>query len=244
MHGAEIREEALRLVAAGVNDCEVARRLGIARTTVRDWRRPRYFSRLAKCPRCGDRLRSLAFSDLDYAELLGLYLGDGHITELARTERLRVFLDARYATIVAETESLLRRCFPHNVVGRVVFHRGAEVVLHVYCSHLTCLFPQHGPGKKHERRILLEDWQQSIVDAEPWAFLRGCIRSDGCVFVNRTGPYEYLSYGFANYSSDILDLVETTCRAQGLRPCRYARAIRLNRRADVARLLEHVGRKS
>jgi hypothetical protein len=29
MHGAEIKQEALRLVAAGVNDCEIARRLGV-----------------------------------------------------------------------------------------------------------------------------------------------------------------------------------------------------------------------
>jgi hypothetical protein len=244
VHGPEIRQEAVRLIAAGVNDCEVARRLGIARTTVRDWRRPRYFSRSVTCPRCGDRLRPLAFSDPDYAELLGLYLGDGHISRLARTQSLRISLDARYPTIVTETEALLRRCFPNNRVGCVVFHDGGVVVVHVYCGHLRCLFPQHGPAKKHERPILLEDWQRSIVEAEPWPFLRGCIRSDGCVFVNRTGRYEYLSYGFANYSVDILDLVESTCRAQGLRPRRYARAIRLNRRGDVGRLLEHVGLKS
>ena len=54
---------------------------------------------------------------------------------------------------------------------------------------------------------MLETWQR-LVGAAPWAFLRGCIRSDGCVFVNRTGRYEYLSYGFTNYSSDILDLFE------------------------------------
>jgi hypothetical protein len=72
----------------------------------------------------------------------------------------------------------------------------------------------------------------------------GCIRSDGCVFINRTGRYEYLSYGFSNHSSHILDLVESTCLAQGLKPRRYARAIRLNRREDVARLVEHVGLKS
>ena len=74
---------------------------------------------------------------------------------------------------------------------------GATVVLWVYSRHLSCLFPQHGPGKKHERRIVLEAWQQEIVEAAPWAFLRGCIRSDGCVFVNRTGRYEYLSYASA-----------------------------------------------
>ena len=176
--------------------------------------------------------------------MLGLYLGDGHISDGERTQRLRICLDARYRTIVEETDALLRRCFPDNPVGRVLVHDGAEAVLHVYCNHLACLFPQHGPGKKHDRPIVLEAWQQSIVTAAPWAFLRGCIRSDGCVFVNRTGRYEYLSYGFANHSSDILDLVETTCLEQGLRPRRYARAIRLNRREDVARLLEHVGVKS
>ena len=114
VHGPEIREEALRLAAAGVNDCEVARRLGIARTTVRDWRRPRYFAQLVTCPRCGGRLRPLAFSDPDYAELLGLYLGDGNISQLARTQSLRISLDARYRAIVDDTETLLHRCFPHT----------------------------------------------------------------------------------------------------------------------------------
>ena len=240
----ELRGAALALVEQGVNDCEIARRLGVPRTTVRDWRRPTYVSRLGRCPRCWRRIRRLAFSGADYAELLGLYLGDGHISAGARTERLRIFLDARYRTIVGETDALLRRCFPQNPVGRVCFHGGAEVVLHVYSGHLSCLFPQHGAGKKHEREIVLEAWQRSIVDAAPWAFLRGCIRSDGCVFVNRTGRYEYLSYGFYDYSLDILDLFESTCVAQGLRPRRYAKAVRLNRREDVARLLEHVGVKS
>lgn len=244
VHGPEIREAALALVAEGVNDCEIARRLGIARTTVRDWRRPRYVSRLQACPRCWHRMRPLAFSDEDYAELLGLYLGDGHISSLGRTQRLRICLDARYPTIVGDTRALLSRCFPQNEVGQVMFHDGSEVVVHVYSGHLGCLFPQHGPGKKHHRPIRLEEWQQRIVDAAPWAFIRGCIRSDGCVFVNRTGRYEYLSYGFANYSSDILDLVEETCVELGLRPRRYQRAIRLNRRDDVARLLTHVGTKT
>ncbi len=210
---------------------------------MRDWRRPTYVSRRGRCLRCWRRVRRLVFTDADYAELLGLYLGDGHISEYARTQRLRLFLDARYRTIVDETDALLRRCFPQNPVGRVLFHEGLKP-RPVYCGHLSCLFPQHGPGKKHDRAIVLESWQQDRVTAAPWAFLRGCIRSDGCVFVNRAGRYEYLSYGFANHSSDILDLVEATCLGQGMRPRRYARAIRLNRREDVARLLEHVGTKS
>jgi hypothetical protein len=242
----EVRTEALSLIAAGVNDCEISRRLGVPRTTIRDWRKPRYVpkrSSTSACPRCGRRSRRIEIAPADYAELLGLYLGDGHIARLPRTQRLRICLDSRYRAVVEESAELLARCFPDNPVRRVLFHGGREVVLDVYSSHLVCLFPQAGPGKKHERAIRLEHWQAEMLAEAPWSFLRGCIRSDGCAFVNRTGPYEYLSYDFHNLSTDILDLFTDTCVALGLRPRRYARRVRINRREDVALMVEHVGVK-
>jgi hypothetical protein len=81
----------------------------------------------------------------------------------------------------------------------------------VYCTHLACLFPQHGAGRKHDRDIVLEEWQTAIVEREPWSLLRGLIRSDGCVFVNRTGRYEYLSYEFSNLSRQIRELFMDAC---------------------------------
>ena len=63
------------------------------------------------------------------------------------------------------------------------------------------------------------------------------------MFVNRTGRYEYLSYHFHNLSVGILDLFTQTCLALGLRPRRYETCVRLNRREDVARLVERVGLK-
>jgi hypothetical protein len=247
VYSAEARAAALELIREGCNDCVIGRRLGIPRTTVRDWRRPRY-ERAAQfvdtCARCWQPMTDVRFTPGDYAELLGLYLGDGHISQGPRTQRLRISLDSRYPEIVGDVDALLRRCFPCNDVGRVKADGGGTVVLGVYHRHLGCLFPQHGPGKKHDRDIRLEAWQQAIVDAAPWAFVRGCIRSDGCVFVNRTGRYEYLSYDFANWSQGILDLFVETCTGLGLRPRRYRRHARLYRREDVARLVEHVGLKA
>ena len=95
----------------------------------------------------------------------------------------------------------------------------------------------------------MEPWQRAQVDTAPWAFLRGCIRSDGCVFINRTGPYAYLSYNFSNASDDITHLFIDVCDGLGLRP-RVSKSgkgrwqVRINRRESVARLLEHVGTKS
>jgi hypothetical protein len=188
-------------------------------------------------------MTGVRFTANDYAELLGLYLGDGHISVTGGTQRLRLSLDSRYPGIITDAEALLRRCFPGNRSCRVLADRGATTVALVYNGHLACLFPQHGPGKKHERSIRLEPWQHELVADAPWALLRGCICSDGCVFVNRTGRYEYLSYDFTNLSADILDLFVETCRRVGLRPRRYATRVRLYRRADVALLVEHVGLK-
>ena len=74
--------------------------------------------------------------------------------------------------------------------------------------------PQHGPGKKHERPIVLEQWQQEIVDTHPGPLLRGLIHSDGCRMTNwarrpvagEMKRYEYPRYFFSNKSLDILAL--------------------------------------
>ena len=78
----------------------------------------------------------------------------------------------------------------------------------------------------------------------PFALLRGLIRSDGCVFINRTGKYEYESYEFANLSRGILELFAETCALVGVQCRVYKTSVRINRRASVALMLEHVGRKN
>jgi hypothetical protein len=130
-----------------------------------------------------------------------------------------------------------------NRVGRLTRYKGSMVVLYAYHGHLTCMLPQHGPGTKHNRVIALERWQEDLMLAAPWAFIKGCIRSDGCVFVSRTGRYEYLSYCFDNESADIRALFVAACRTVGVE-CRPAgRSVRIYRRPSVALMLEHVGRK-
>jgi hypothetical protein len=254
MYPPHVRAGILELVDQGLNDCEIARRTGISRTTVRDMRRgkTRYVKTtlMETCPRCWRHARPMRFSPDDYAELLGLYLGDGSISQSPRTARLRIVLDAKYPGIVEDTRELLERCFPRNDVHVGKGSTGDCLSVSVYCSHLVCLFPQHGPGLKHSRRILLEPWQQGMVDSAPWAFLRGCIRSDGCAFINRTGPYEYLSYHFSNSSEDIIRLFVEVSDGLQLRPRvnqdgrRGLWHVRINRRESVARMVQYVGLKT
>jgi hypothetical protein len=250
MHSPAVREQAMELVRSGLNDCEVARRTGLPRTTIRDWRRPpprkpghALATKRLRCPRCWLLSSRMSFEAPDYSELLGLYLGDGYIVRLARTSKLRLFLDSRHSEIVQDSRALLQRCFPENAVGTSFGHEGRMTVLSVHSAHLHCVFPQHGSGMKHTRPIILEEWQTSVLQTAPWHFIKGCIRSDGCSFINRTGPYEYLAYQFDNRSPDILGLFCQACDIAGLEYRRYARYVRINRRSSVAQLKDKIGVK-
>jgi hypothetical protein len=233
---------------AGENDCEIARRLNVPRTTVRDWRRSKDRPRRVKadaCPRCWRSSRKpIVFTSPDYAELLGLYLGDGYIVRTGRSDRLRIYLDTRYSQIISEAQALLRRCFPGHRVGRFASAKGTTTILSLYCTHLACLFPQHGAGMKYQRDISLEDWQTEIVERDPWRFLRGLIRSDGCVFVNRTGRYAYVSYDFSNRSPQIRELFMDACDRVDVEYRAYRRYVRIYRRTSVALMQQHVGVKA
>src|ERR687891_435463 len=143
MHRPEVRAAALDLIAQGLNDCEVSRRLGVPRRTILDWRRPSYVRRTntAVCPRCWRPAKPMRFTAEDYSELLAMYLGDGCISTGARAARLRIALDTRYSRIIDDANALLERCFPHNPVGEVSAHRGTMVFVSLYCSHLPWCSP-------------------------------------------------------------------------------------------------------
>jgi hypothetical protein len=118
---------------------------------------------------------------------------------------------------------------------------------------LARALPQHGPGRKHERPIVLADWQELIVEEHPWCFLRGLLHSDGCRTVNRfevklpsgrVGRYEYPRWFFSNLSQDILGLFCRTCERLGIRWTRSNhRNISVSYRHSVALLEEHIGPK-
>jgi hypothetical protein len=128
-----------------------------------------------------------------------------------------------------------------------VVSRSTWVVVHSYWKHWTCLFPQHGPGRKHERRIVLAPWQQRIVTAYPRQLLRGLVHSDGCRVVNRVGngTYVYPRYFFTNSSDDILRIFRDACDEIGV-PHRNSKpnTISVARREGVAAFDAFVGPKT
>ena len=241
-------ERVLALLAEGCSDVEVGRRTGIPRTTVRDWRRGRIPGRLSvgsrsrACPICMPGSQTLP--EREYAYVLGLYLGDGCVSRQPRSYQLRIFLDAAYPGIVDECRRSLEAVRPDNKVwvGRRKTCR-CDVVA-VCSKHWPCLLPQMGPGRKHNRPIRLQEWQQVVVDRERHAFIRGLIHSDGCRVVANDRGVRSVRYHFSNKSEDIKRIFCENLDALGIhwtRPC--DRQIAVYRKACTALLDEFVGPK-
>ncbi|MFJ2580670.1 helix-turn-helix domain-containing protein [Kitasatospora aureofaciens] len=260
MYDRSVREQAVFLLRSGVGTAETARRLAIPRGTVSWWKHQDLAKRgelpgrkRSPCMHCyGDDLNHPA-----YSYLLGLYLGDGHIShpKQHRTSSLFITCDDKWPGIMDAVEAAIRQVLPTLTPCRV--RRPGAHNVKVYSSHLACYFPQHGPGKKHERTIALAPWQQEIVDAHPWEFLRGLIHSDGCRITNWTTRtvsgvkkrYEYPRYFFTNTSTDIIGLFTATLDAVGVawkasipRPTGQVN-ISIARNDSVALMDAHIGPK-
>jgi hypothetical protein len=165
------------------------------------------------CPRCAT-LPGLPEPTRDYAYLLGLYLGDGCISVGGNPAKgvwvLRIMCADAWPGLVTDCAEAILAIRPENKIGLVPKDGCTEV--RAYSRHWPCLFPQHGPGKKHNRKIELADWQRAITDKYPGRLARRLFHSDGCRFTNRVryrSPggdvwYAYPRYMFTNESKDIL----------------------------------------
>jgi hypothetical protein len=239
----------LEIVRTGVNDCEISRRTGIPRGTIRDWRRGRtpnfertyeHRGRGQTCPVC--RGQPLELPQKHYTYLLGLYLGDGCLLVHPRgVYRLRISCARRYPGLIRQCEIAMAGVLP-NKVGRATKQGCVDV--YSYSKHWPCLFPQHGPGRKHERKIQLTGWQQELVDLDPRPLLRGLLHSDGCRVLNWVNGTPYPRYHFSNASADIRAIFGRACDALGIewRP-HNSRNLSVARRNSVALLDAFVGPK-
>ncbi|GAA1444172.1 helix-turn-helix domain-containing protein [Nocardiopsis tropica] len=265
MYASHVRRSAVSMLDSGLSYSEVCRRTGVNRSTLRTWDRNRSllekYRDTGDCPRCEPVPRPPA-PGAAYSYLLGLYLGDGAITPTGDRSRsvwrLRIACSDCWPGLIRECEAAIAQVLPGHAVGRT----GSTGCTEVYgdWKHWPCLFPQAGPGKKHERPILWEPWQRTLVGKHPEMFVRGLFHSDGCRTDNKVRrqvggewkDYSYPRYQFCNASGDIvallteiLDLLEIPWKRHvSPRPPRQDKiVVSVSKRAAVARMDEFVGPK-
>jgi hypothetical protein len=159
-----------------------------------------------------------------------------------------IYCTAVYPGIIEECAAAMAATVPGGSVVRQ--RRPGVVALSMYSKHWPCLFPQHGPGMKHQRSIVLEPWQRTIaLEEHADRFVRGLIHSDGWRGMNpargASGKrYVYSRYQFSNRSSEIRQLFVDACDALGIESRQMNRwNVSVNKRASVAKLDVLVGPK-
>ncbi|MBV9292799.1 MAG: helix-turn-helix domain-containing protein [Frankiales bacterium] len=251
MHPVSTRQTALDLLDAGLSRRDVCRMLGVGYNSTYRWQQrlqPRHRSDTIRCFRCDD----IPPPDVEaYVYLLGQYLGDGHIRRNGRSHSLGICCCTDYVGVMAEVEWSLRA-----TLGASVCYRSradaACVTVESTSRHWLCLFPQHGPGMKHTRKIELAEWQRDLVATDPRPLIRGLIHSDGCRITNwterRVGGtvkrYTYPRYFFSNVSDDIRGIFTDALDLLGIawKQNRW-NSISVARRDSVAALDDFVGPK-
>ena len=234
----------------GILDRENAEICGVSVAAIRHWRRGSRRSRDRDAPRC-PRCHGRPLDESAYAYLLGLYLGDGHMT-LSRKGvwALSITCCDGWPGLMTQARLAISAVMPSSKVFAVA--RTGCTEIKSTSKHWLCLFPQHGPGRKHQRVIVLEPWQERIVAEHPGDFARGLFHSDGCRLVNRVRRplkdgdrwHEYPRYLFVNRSADIHRLCGQALDRLGV-AWRFSKptTISVARREAVARLDVFVGPK-
>lgn len=199
-------------IIEGASIRQISRELNVDHSTISYWIKNDFTS--------GSRSNGLSINEIhnncydkssQYSYILGCYLGDGHISQLARTQRLRIFSGTAHPSIIKDQVKALNVLFD-NVVNNKKSNTCNMEVITVHNAQLDIYFPQHSLGKKHDRDVSLKSWQQDIVDKEPECFVKGLIDTDGCLYdngryVKDDGEKTYLpSYQFTNKSKDILKM--------------------------------------
>ena len=245
MYPPQIRRVALELVDSGRSVNSVSRELGISRGAITEWRaRADALDERHGCP-------SPPRSTPQYSGLLGFYLGDGCISANRRTYALRIACDKTLPGIVSDVTRCIEAVHPQRRTYLV--SAPGVVVVQSYWKHWPCLFPQHGPGRKHQRTLGMTGWQWAIVEDHLADFLRGLFHSDGCrvnnwatrMVAGEKKRFDYPRWQFTNESAEIMGWCRDALDLVGI-PWRQSsrKNLSVSTREGVARLDALIGLKS
>jgi len=159
----------------------------------------------------------------DFAEFVGMILGDGHIKDMSYVE------DEKYVTnyileftfhqddkeIINRAIKLFERCVGRTpTVSHNKNNKGVKVRL--YSKDLVDLLKKHGirPGNKTERQVSVPEWVKEDRNFQKHC-LKGLTDTDGTIYVR--GKEKATVVQFKNASEPLLNDFDEMCENLGIR---------------------------
>ena len=136
------------------------------------------------------------------AYIIGLAIGDGNLSRVNRTTRLRISCDDKYPTLRKRIVKSLKLLLPNNKIGTVKNQKNCMDV-YVYSNHLENLLGWKADnGSKFSQNVTTPKWIKEN-DEYKVAYIRGLIETDGSIYKDR-------GYSMVMYTTIIRDLALET----------------------------------
>ena len=141
---------------------------------------------------------------VELAYLVGVYLGDGCLVQISRTELLDIACDSKYHGLIERFTNLVIRVFgkapvlqkdpSSNCVHIRLYGKGINTTLGM------------DPGPKNRRDLHIPSWIKENEDFTRWC-LRGLFETDGYIHYRR-GRNRSVVVGFSNTNESLLDEIQ------------------------------------
>lgn len=178
------------------------------------------------------------------AELLGIFIGDGHLSDYQASIYTNSVTDLEHAIFV---QKLIEYLFGIFVSKK--FKKGENVVKIVASSKkLTAFLNKKGMpiGNKLESNLRIPDWitEKPVYER---AFIRGLFDTDGCIYLDthKTIKKEYLHLGWTitSYADSLRSDIVAVLRKNGYSPTQRPsqKSVYLRRQKEIRRYFEEIG---
>jgi len=176
----------------------------------------------------------------ELAELFGIILGDGSITNAQIRISLDRFADNRYATFVAKLIKLTLGEGPSK------FNRESTIELYLSGVELIKLLEKMGleRGNKVAHQVKIPEW---IMENQNYACacLRGLFDTDGGIYIHKHGRGKWrwnnLGWCFTNHSLPLVVDVKRILVSNGIKPRGDERRVFLYAISEIRKFMEIVG---
>ncbi len=179
---------------------------------------------------------------VEFAELIGVILGDGTITPYQFIIYSNSLLEGEYAKFLAR---LIEKVF--NASPVIIYHPTVNVIRTISSRTKAVQYLVEDGlelGNKVKHQVDVPVWIKENLEYAK-ACVRGLIDTDGCVYLDRhkVKGKEYSSQCivFTSASTPLLDFVEEVWKKLNFSPTRFGKDVRLRRKEDVLEYANQVG---
>jgi DNA-binding transcriptional regulator WhiA len=240
----ELIDKVLEDYKIGKNKSQLEKDYGVPRGTIRYWinNEDKIYKDKQENKNVDTIVKEICERKAEYNYILGLYLGDGSITSNKMSYRLRITQDNKYPLSIIDIKNKMNTFF--NKEATLINGDGKCCVITIFDKNLPLYFPQHDTGKKHDRPILLSDYQRDNIDY--LNLMSGLWMSDGSFYKTARG---YEAYNFTNKSTDIIALFEECLNNFGIRYRKRMKKnevwiVEITKKSEIVKMKEIVGMKS